>query len=355
LLDDIKKLGNIFFIISFLLFLFLGYLIFAPFIGIITVSILLVVIFYPIHQRISKVVKNSVLNSLISTFIILTTLLLPFSLILFFLTKEIIQLYPLIADYISNPNLIVEKLKESPYLYKLYLKLQEFYLNKLDSNFHDSIINYLKHFTANMFNFAKTFLSNVILIFIGIFIMAITIFFLFKDGYKLYNLVYSIIPLEKEEKDYLFNNSYAAVQAVTLGSVFVAIAQAIAALIGFLVAGVEYSLVLTFLTFFAAFIPFGGASLVWVPVAIYLTVSKSLLVGILFAFYGTFVISTVDNIIRPIVVGTKIDMHPMIMFFAIIGGLITFGFLGIFIAPVIVALIDAFIMLYKKRYGIENE
>jgi predicted PurR-regulated permease PerM len=261
----------------------------------------------------------------------------------------------LIADYITNPNLIVEKLKESPYLYKLYLKLQEFYLNKLNNNFHDSIINFLKQFTAVMFNFAKTFLSNVILIFIAIFIMAITIFFLFKDGYKLYNLVYSIIPLEKEEKDYLFSNSYAAVQAVILGSVFVAIAQAIASLIGFLVAGVEYSLVLTFLTFFAAFIPFGGASLVWVPVAIYLMVSKGLLVGILFALYGTFVISTVDNIIRPIVVGTKIDMHPMIMFFAIIGGLSTFGFLGIFIAPVIVALIDAFIMLYKKRYGIENE
>jgi predicted PurR-regulated permease PerM len=48
-------------------------------------------------------------------------------------------------------------------------------------------------------------------------------------------------------------------------------------------------------------------------------------------------------------------MHPMVMFFAIIGGLSTFGFLGIFIAPVIVALINAFIMLYKKRYGIENE
>jgi predicted PurR-regulated permease PerM len=353
------KLGNVFFVISFLLFLFLGYVIFSPFVGIITVSILLVVIFYPIHQKISKIVENSVLNSLISTLIILITLLLPFSLILFFLTKEIIELYPLIADYIRNPNLIVEKLKESPYLYKLYLKLQEFYLNKylnkLDSNFHDSIINYLKQFTVIMFNFAKTFLSNVALIFIAIFIMAITIFFLFKDGYKLYNLVYSIIPLEKEEKDYLFSNSYAAVQAVILGSVFVAIAQAIASLIGFLVAGVEYSLALAFLTFFAAFIPFGGAFLVWAPAAIYLIVSKGLLVGILFAVYGTFVISTVDNIIRPIVVGTEIDIHPMIMFFAIIGGLITFGFLGIFIAPVIVALIDAFIMLYKKRYGTENE
>lgn len=69
---------------------------------------------------------------------------------------------------------------------------------------------------------------------------------------------------------------------------------------------------------------------------------------------GLFVVSTVDNIVRPIVVGSKIDIHPMILFFAILGGLKAFGFLGIFIAPVIVAVIDAFIMLYKKRYSIPD-
>lgn len=352
MLDDTKKLGNLFFFISFLLFLFFGYLIISPFIGLITISVLLVAIFYPVHLKVLKVFKNSILSSLISTLIILTTLLLPFSLILFFLTKEIIQLYPLITEYITNPDLLVEKLKEIPYLYILYIKLQEFYFENLNNNFHDSVINYTKYLTGIMFNFAKSFVSNVVLIFMAVFIMALNIFFLFKDGHKLYNLIYTIIPLEVEEKDYLFKNSYFAVQAVILGSLFVAIAQSVASLIGFLVAGVEYSLVLAFLTFFAAFIPFGGASLIWIPVAIYLTVSKSILVGILFTLYGTFVISTVDNIIRPIVVGNRIDIHPMIMFFAIIGGLITFGFLGIFIAPIVVALINAFVLLYKKRYNL---
>ncbi len=352
--SNYEKVGNIFFIISFLLFIFLGYVIFSPFIGLILVSVLLVIIFYPFHLKIKSKLKSEILASLISTFIILFFILLPLGVIVFFLTKEIIDLYPLVSNYISNPDLFVEKIKSIPYLYDIYIRIQNEILNKTNSNIHETFINYLKSFVSVLFDFAKTFLTNVILLSIGVFVLILNIFFLFKDGERVYKLIYSIIPLPKEEKDFLFKNSYLAVQAVILGSVFVAIAQSIATLIGLVVAGVDYAILLSFITFLAAFIPFGGASLVWVPVAIYLFTTKSFIVGLLFFLYGTFVISTVDNIIRPIVVGSKIDIHPMILFFAILGGLKAFGFLGIFIAPVIVALIDAFIMLYKKRYNITD-
>ncbi|MFN3787416.1 AI-2E family transporter [Sulfurihydrogenibium azorense] len=352
--SNYEKLGNIFFIISFLLFLFLGYVIFSPFVGLILISFLFVVIFYPFHLKIKSKVKSDILSSLISTLTILTFILIPLSLIVFFLTKEIIDLYPLVSQYISNPNYFVEKLKSVPYLYNLYLKVQNELLNNVNSNLHETFINYLKGFASTLFDIAKGFLTNLILFSIGIFILILNIFFLFKDGEKLYKLVHSVIPLDKEEKDYLFKNSYLAVQAVILGSVFVAVAQAVATLIGLLVAGIDYAIIIAFITFLAAFIPFGGASLVWIPVAIYLFATKSFIAGLLFFLYGTFVVSTVDNIVRPIVVGSKIDIHPMILFFAILGGLKAFGFLGIFIAPVIVAVIDAFIMLYKKRYSIPD-
>ncbi len=352
--NDLQKLGNIFFIISFLLFLFIGYLIFEPFIGIITVSTILTIIFYPVHIKIYKIIKNEIVSSLFSTVLITITLLLPFSLVIFFLVKEIIDLYPVVSLYLSDPNLIVDKIKQSPFLYKIYQKIESEYFDKLNNNFHDSLVNYLKQIFTFLFNFAKDLLKNIILLIVGIFIMAITIFFLLKDGKKLYQLIYSLIPLEREEKDYLFNNSYLAIQGVLLGAIFVAIAQSLLALVGFWIAGMDYSIILAVLTFFASFIPFGGASLIWIPVAIYLFFSKGTVVGLMFFLYGTFVISTVDNIIRPIVVGSKIDIHPLILFFAILGGLKIFGFLGIFIAPVAVAVIDAFILLYKKRYIIED-
>lgn len=349
---DYQKLGNAFFVISFLFFLFLGYRIFEPFLTLIAISIIFVLIFYPLHKKILKSLKSPLLASLISTLTVMTLIILPIAIIVFFLTKEIIELYPVLYSFFSEPSKIIEKLKTYPFLYNLYLKISDKVMNNLDADVYQSILAYLKTFSGFLLEKGRVFTTNILIFFVAIFVMSINIFFLFKDGEKLYRYVYSIIPLQEREKDFLFSTSYIAIQGVILGSVFVAIAQSLLSFIGFVVAGVDYALLLGFLTFLAAFIPFGGASLVWVPVAIYVLVSKSLIGGIIFFLYGTFVISLVDNIIRPVVLGSKVSIHPMILFFAIIGGLNFFGFLGIFFAPVIVAIINTFIQLYKERYNI---
>ncbi|MEZ0322928.1 MAG: AI-2E family transporter [Hydrogenothermaceae bacterium] len=350
--SDYQKLGNVFFVISFLFFLFLSYKIFEPFLTLISSSIILVLIFYPVHRFLLKKIKKPVFTSLLSTLMIMAVIIMPIAIIVSFLTKEIIEFYPTVSGYISDPSKIVEKLKEYPFLYNIYLKLYDKFYNNLDSQAYESIVKYIKGFSGFIFDKAKVFATNTLIFIVAIFIMAITIFFLFKDGEKLYRYVYSIIPLDEREKDFLFSTSYLAIQGVILGSVFVALAQSFLAFLGFVVIGVDYALLLAFLTFLAAFIPFGGASLVWVPVAIYILTSKSLVAGIIFFIYGTFVISLIDNIIRPIVVGSKVDIHPMILFFAIIGGINFFGFLGIFFAPVVIALLNTFIQLYKDRYNI---
>lgn len=352
MLSDYQKLGNVFFVISFLFFLFLGYKIFEPFITLIATSIVFTLIFFPIHLRLLKLLKNQIVASFVSTILVMATIIVPVGIILFFLTKEIVELYPEIYSLLSEPSKFIEKLKMYPSLYDIYIRVSQKIVSSLNSDAYQSIISYLKTFSGFLFEKAKSLTTNLLIFIVAMFIMAITIFFLFKDGEKLYRYIYSIIPLSDREKDFLFSTSYTAIQGVILGSVFVAIAQSILSFIGFIVAGVEYSLLLGFLTFLAAFIPFGGASLVWVPVAIYVFVSKSVLAGVIFFLYGTFVISLVDNIIRPVVVGSKVSIHPMILFFAIIGGLNFFGFLGIFFAPVVVAIISTFIQLYKDRYNI---
>lgn len=318
----------------------------------IATSVVFVLIFFPIHLKFIKLFKSQIAASLISTILAMATIVIPIGIIVFFLTKEIIDLYPMIYSFLSEPSKFVEKLKNYPFLYDIYIKISQKVINSLNSDAYQSLISYLKTFSSVLFEKGKILTTNLLLLIIAIFIMAINMFFLFKDGEKLYRYIYSIIPLPEREKDFLFSTSYIAIQGVILGSIFVAIAQSVLSFIGFVVAGVDYSLLLGFLTFLAAFIPFGGASLVWVPVAIYLLISKSVLTGVIFFLYGTFVISLVDNIIRPIVVGSKVSIHPMILFFAIIGGLNFFGFLGIFFAPVVVAIINTFIQLYKDRYNI---
>ena len=344
-----STISNIFFFLFLLSFLFLGYLLFAPFLKIILISIFIVAILYPIYIRLKVKIKSEILASLITTLLVVFFLLIPSILIVVVFTNQLIQLYPILIEHISKAENFDSFIKSFPILSGLYEKLE-----KLTTNFNIDLHETIKNIVAIGLDFlisqGKNIFINFTLVLIGIAFIAITVFFLFKDGDLLYKKIYSLIPLPEKEKNYIIQSSYNAIQGVVLGSVFTAIAQGILSFIGYYFAGVNFSLFWAILTFFAAFFPIGGAALVWVPIAIYLFFAKGLLVGVLFGLWGTFVISTVDNIIKPIVIGEKTNLHPIIFVFAILGGLNLFGFVGLFIAPIIVVVIDNLLNIYKERY-----
>jgi len=96
-------------------------------------------------------------------------------------------------------------------------------------------------------------------------------------------------------------------------------------------------------------IPIVGTTLVWVPAAIYLMVAGHLWKGICLILWGAVVVGTVDNVIRPLVIGSKVELHPLLLLFALLGGLQAFGFIGIFIGPVVISLIAALISMLREE------
>ncbi len=95
-----------------------------------------------------------------------------------------------------------------------------------------------------------------------------------------------------------------------------------------------------------------GSSLVWAPVAIYLFVEGSTGKGIFLVLWGMLVVSSIDNMIRPWVVGGSVELHPMVLLFFILGGVEAFGFMGLFLGPVVAAVLTAvFAMLREEVNG----
>ena len=86
----------------------------------------------------------------------------------------------------------------------------------------------------------------------------------------------------------------------------------------------------------------------WVPAAIYVMVIGHLWKGIFLILWGALVVGTVDNVIRPLVIGSKVELHPLLLLFALLGGLQAFGFIGIFIGPVVISLIAALISMLRE-------
>ncbi len=345
------QIGNIFFFLSLSFFLFLSYLLFEPFLKVLILSILISIIFHPLNQFFRKKLKNALVSSLLSTVIVFLFIIIPSIFLVVFLSNEFLSLYPVIVKNVSeieNLNSFIQKLPVIPYIHQKFMTF--LHTLNVDVKFDTVVRNMINNLLAFFINQSKSIFVNITIFIFDLVMMLMTIFFLFKEGEKFYSRVYELIPLPDKEKSFLVLKTYRAIQGVVLGSVFTAIAQGILSFIGYFFLGIKFSLFWAFMTFIAAFLPIGGAALVWVPIAVYSIFAIGLVPGIIFTLYGTFVVSIVDNIIKPVVIGDKTNIHPIVLVFAILGGLKIFGFLGVFLAPIILVLVDNLLVLFKQKY-----
>jgi len=98
----------------------------------------------------------------------------------------------------------------------------------------------------------------------------------------------------------------------------------------------------------ASFIPVVGTALIWVPAAIFLAVTKQYIAAGVLVAWGVVAIGLADNLLRPYLLKGETNVHPLLIFFAVMGGIASFGFLGIIIGPLILALLIYVLNLYKK-------
>jgi len=126
------------------------------------------------------------------------------------------------------------------------------------------------------------------------------------------------------------------INGVVYGIVGTGIAQAIAAVIGFLIAGVPGALMLGFLTFFFSLIP-AGPPVIWISAAAWLFYNEQPGWGIFMAIWGFFVISSIDNIVKPLLISRGASLPFALVLLGVVGGVLAFGFVGIFLGPVLLA------------------
>ena len=134
--------------------------------------------------------------------------------------------------------------------------------------------------------------------------------------------------------------------------VLTALAQGFLAGIGYwLIADLSFSVFLAFLTGLASFVPLAGPALIWGGVAIYLATIGETGRAIGMAIWGGALVSTVDNVIKTLVIGGRARLPTFLLLFALLGGLQVYGFLGVFMAPVILATLLAFTGIYRELYA----
>jgi predicted PurR-regulated permease PerM len=162
-------------------------------------------------------------------------------------------------------------------------------------------------------------------------------FFLFRDGVAAAGrLTTAVERIGGERGKHLLTVAGNTVRGVVYGILGTALAQAIAAGIGFLIAGVPGVALLALLTFFASVVPVVGTALVWVPAAIWLFHQGSTGWAIFMLVWG-FGIANLDNVVKPWLISQGSNLPFILIFFGVLGGALTFGFIGVFLGPTLLA------------------
>ena len=191
--------------------------------------------------------------------------------------------------------------------------------------------------------------KNIFLVGLNLFLMVFLIFIFLKDGPKIYDFIYQIAPLEERNKKSIFNQMSGTLAAVIRGQLLTSVTQALSAGLIFWVLGLPLPILFASATFLTSMIPVLGASSVWVPLVIYLvTLQQYHRAAVLFVF-GVLVISLIDNLMKPALIGEKTKLPYFLLFFGILGGIKLYGLMGIFLAPVVLSLFFALVKIYQEK------
>ena len=198
-------------------------------------------------------------------------------------------------------------------------------------------------------------ISIVAQLLFGLAIMLIAEYFFLIDGPTMIENVMRLSPLADDYESELVEEFGKVSRAVVLATLLSAIAQGLLAGIGYWVAGLESTFLLTFLTMLFAMVPFVGATAIWLPASLFLMLTDHMVAGVALAAYGAIPVSMADNIIKPLVLKKHSQIHPLFALLSVIGGVQALGPIGILVGPMIVAFLQTLLnMLHREMSAIEE-
>lgn len=173
---------------------------------------------------------------------------------------------------------------------------------------------------------------------LDLFIMIYAMFFFFKDGEKILEQIFYYVPLSHEDEALMLQRFTSITRATVKGTLVVGVIQGTLAGIAFWVAGIGGAAFWGTLMTILSIVPGIGAALIWVPAVIYLFITGQVLAGTLLLGWCAAVVGTIDNILRPILVGKDARMPDLLILVGTLGGLFLFGPIGFIVGPIVCGL-----------------
>lgn len=321
-----------------------------PFFVAIATAAIITYTFYPVYNWLQRVIKLKGLASILTIFFIIIIFVIPLSVIVASLSNQAVTGYSFITKV--NNDIFEDKCESQSLLCKStnYVKAIA-----AEQNFKEQLDAATKGGITFIVEKTRIFLLSLPGVMLNTFIVFFLIFYFFIDGKNIIDKVWDLIKLDNQDKEIIKKKVSDVSYAVIYGSFIVGLIQGTLMGVTYYFFGIKAAIFWGFVTVLASFVPFIGTGLIWGPASLYLILNGMLSSDVsgvfrgigLFAV-GALLISTVDNVVRPKIIGKKADVHPIVILLGVIGGFEVFGLVGIIIGPLVLALLVTFIEIYKK-------
>lgn len=310
----------------------------------------------PAHRYVQKLLPNRRHTAAaVSTIGVLLLVLLPLLTVAGIVVQQSTLLYPTVSEWLgllrtSGDGSIVETMPE--FLQQFWLQANALFIQFAQLtgfNLEAFMLNNIDAMSLSIANFGTAIAGNILLGLLNLFLILILMFFCFRDGEGFLRWLFEIVPMSTEDVKSITVRIFQTVNAVIRGALFTAAIQAFLASVGYLIAGVPLAVFFGVITGFAAMIPVIGAGLIWAPIALFMFTEDPAM-GVFVAVWGFFIVSLVDNLLKPIFIGSSARMPILLIFCGIIGGMNIYGVTGVIIGPILIAVLLAFITIYREQY-----
>lgn len=330
--------------------LYLAYLILQPFLHILIFAIVLATAFHPTQVRLSRLYRGRKnLAALTIVFIITFVIVLPVFLFTSALVNQGLQSINQMNEWIKAGNL--NKLAHDERLVTFLARIQERlpFLELEKMNLTNSLLEISKGFGQYFLSKGATILGNVATLVSHFFIMIFVVFYVLRDGKEMIHQARLLSPLKTEQEDRIINGIHVVGGSVLLGTLATAAFQGLVGGIGLAIVGIP-GLFWGTVMGFSSLIPIVGTSLVWIPSVVYLILLGKMKYAVFLVAWNILLVGSIDNFLRPFLMGGEGRMSPFYVFLAIIGGVQYFGLVGILYGPLILSFAMIMLYIYQVEY-----
>jgi len=304
----------------------LTFFIARPYLITVLTSAVLGFLFYPVYTRVKKIIKNKHLAAGLVTILAILIVVIPMIFIIKNLISEAIVLY--------NSGIIDKTISYFTELLNTNIEIKNILIEASKRG-----INYL---ASNASKIIVGIPSSLLNIAVGIYVL----YYIMINGEEIKRFIQKNLHIKNKEK--IIKHMSDASFSIVYGTLLTAILQMAVAAIGFKIIGVQAAILWAFLIGILAFIPFAGSAIVWIPIAIVNIITKAYPQAIGIIIIGL-IISAIETFLRPKIIGSRADIHPVLVLIGALGGVEILGIIGLVVGPIVLSSFFTILKDYNER------